>query len=70
MAFVHGARHVLSRDQLMNALHGRDAGPFDRAIDAQVGRLRRRLGDSAENPTLIKSVRGAGYLFAPEVRRT
>jgi two-component system OmpR family response regulator len=69
LALARGARHVLSRDQLMNALHGRDAGPFDRAIDAQIGRLRRKLGDSSQHPTLIKSVRGTGYLFAAEVRR-
>jgi len=69
LALLHGAQRVLTRDQLMNSLHGRDAGPFDRAIDAQVGRLRRKLGDSAEQPALIKSVRGAGYLFAAEVRR-
>lgn len=69
LALMRGAQRVLTRDQLMNALHGRDAGPFDRAIDAQVGRLRRKLGDSAERPALIKAVRGAGYLFAAEVRR-
>ena len=69
LALLRGAQRVLSRDQLMNSLHGRDAGPFDRAIDAQVGRLRRKLGDSAEQPALIKAVRGAGYLFAAEVRR-
>ena len=59
----------LSRDELMNALHGRDAGPFDRAIDVQLGRLRRKLGDDAANPQLIKAVRGEGYLFAAAVRR-
>lgn len=69
LALLQGAQRVLSRDQLMNSLHGHDAGPFDRAIDAQVGRLRRKLGDSAEQPALIKAVRGAGYLFAAEVRR-
>jgi DNA-binding response OmpR family regulator len=69
LALARAAQRVLSRDQLMNALHGRDAGPFDRAIDAQIGRLRRKLGDSAEQPTLIKSVRGAGYLFAADVRK-
>lgn len=69
LVLLQGAQRVLTRDQLMNSLHGRDAGPFDRAIDAQVGRLRRKLGDSAEHPALIKAVRGAGYLFAVEVRR-
>jgi two-component system OmpR family response regulator len=59
---------VLTRDQLMNAVHGRDAGPFDRAIDVQIGRLRRKLEADPAHPQLIKSVRGAGYLFAPNVR--
>lgn len=63
-------RQVLSRDQLMNRLHGRDAGPYDRAIDVQIGRLRRKLGDDPAQPVLIKSVRGAGYLLATEVKRS
>jgi two-component system, OmpR family, response regulator len=68
LALVERAHQVLSRDQLMNALHGRDSGPFDRAIDVQVGRLRRKLETDPANPALIKSVRGSGYLFAPTVR--
>lgn len=60
---------VLSRDQLMNCIHGHDAGPFDRAIDVQVGRLRRKIELDPTRPQLIKAVRGAGYLFAAPVRR-
>ncbi|MEP6484573.1 MAG: response regulator [Rudaea sp.] len=60
---------VLSRDDLMNHLHGRDAGPYDRAIDVQIGRLRRKIEKDPAKPELIKSVRGAGYLFAAPVRR-
>ena len=67
-ALVQRPHQVLSRDQLMNAVHGRDAGPFDRAIDVQVGRLRRKLVVDPANPRLIKSVRGAGYLFAATVK--
>lgn len=59
---------VLTRDQLMNCLHGRDAGPFDRAIDVQIGRLRRKIEIDPARPQLIKSVRGAGYVFATTVR--
>ena len=62
------ARHagrVLSRDFLLEQTRGREAAPFDRTIDVLVGRLRRKLGDSADEPQLIKSVRGAGYLFVP-----
>jgi two-component system OmpR family response regulator len=68
-ALVGRPHEVLSRDELMNALHGRDSGPFDRAIDVQLGRLRRKLGDDATQPRLIKAVRGEGYLFAAAVRR-
>lgn len=60
---------VLSRDQLMNCIHGHDAGPFDRAIDVQVGRLRRKIELDPARPQLIKAVRGAGYLFTASVRR-
>jgi two-component system, OmpR family, response regulator len=69
LIFVQRPHQVLSRDQLMNAIHGRDTGPYDRAIDVQVGRLRRKLEIDPENPRLIKSVRGAGYLFASSVRQ-
>jgi len=68
LALVQRPHQVLTRDQLMNAVHGRDAGPFDRAIDVQIGRLRRKLETDPAAPRLIKSVRGAGYLFAPAVR--
>jgi DNA-binding response OmpR family regulator len=65
------ARHagrVLSRDFLLEQTRGREAAPFDRTIDVLVGRLRKKLGDSADEPQLIKSVRGAGYLFVPAVK--
>lgn len=66
--FLLRPHQVLSRDQLMNAVHGREAGPFDRAIDVQIGRLRRKLQTDAARPELIKSVRGAGYLLAVNVK--
>jgi DNA-binding response OmpR family regulator len=62
----HPAR-VLSRDFLLDATRGREAGPFDRTIDVQVGRLRRKLEADPEHPAIIKSVRGAGYLLAAPV---
>ncbi len=58
---------VLSRDFLLQETRGRDAGPFDRTIDVQVGRLRKKLEQDADDPKIIKSVRGAGYVLAPEV---
>lgn len=64
LVLVQNARRVLSRDQVLRATHGRDAGPFDRTVDVQIGRLRKKLGDTDQVPQLIKSVRGAGYLLA------
>ena len=58
---------VLSRDLLLEQTRGRDAGPFDRTIDVQVGRLRKKMEADPERPELIKSVRGAGYVLVPEV---
>jgi len=61
--FVKNPNDVLSRDQLCN----REAGPSGRMIDVQVGRLRRKIEDDPENPAIIKTVRGCGYMFAPIV---
>jgi two-component system OmpR family response regulator len=66
-AFVNHANQVLSRDRLLDLSRHREAGPFDRTIDVQVGRLRRKLEDDPKNPTLIKTVRGGGYIFTPPV---
>lgn len=66
-AFVKHPGRVLSRDFLLGQTRGREAAPFDRTIDVQVGRLRKKLELDAENPQLIKSVRGAGYIFIPAV---
>jgi two-component system OmpR family response regulator len=60
---------VLSRDQLMEALAGRDAGPFDRTIDVMISRVRRRLRDDAREPRLIRTVRNEGYILAAAVER-
>ncbi len=69
MIFVREPNQVLSRDRLMELIHGRESGPFDRAIDVQVGRLRRKIEVDPAEPALIKSVRGSGYLFTPRVQR-
>jgi two-component system OmpR family response regulator len=66
-AFVNNANQVLTRDRLLDLARNREAGPFDRTIDVQVGRLRRKLEDDVQNPTLIKTVRGTGYIFTPNV---
>jgi len=64
--FTQHPGRVLSRDFLLEQSRGRDAGPFDRTIDVQVGRLRKKLEDDPENPKIIKSVRGAGYVLVSE----
>jgi DNA-binding response OmpR family regulator len=66
-AFVQNPNRALTRDCLMEIMHHREAGPFDRAIDVQVGRLRRKIEHDPGDPELIKSVRGVGYLFAARV---
>lgn len=69
MAFLEHPRRVLSRDQLLDLARGRQAMPFDRSVDIQVSRLRRKIEPDPKTPTLIKTVRGGGYLFTPEVVR-
>jgi len=68
-AFVTHPQRVLSRDQLLDLARGRDAQPFDRSIDVQVSRLRRKIEADPREPQVIKTVRGGGYLFAPKPER-
>lgn len=63
VAFVEKPGSLLSRDDLLRRTHHRDSGPFDRTIDVQIGRLRKKLGDDGKDPHIIKSVRGAGYVL-------
>jgi two-component system, OmpR family, response regulator len=67
--FVQHAGRVLSRDFLLEHTRGREAGPFDRTVDVQVGRLRKKLEADTDQPQIIKSVRGAGYILVPAVGR-
>lgn len=69
-ALVEHPRQVLSRDELLDLTRGRVAAPFDRSIDVQIGRLRRRLEDDPRDPRLIKTVRGGGYMLAAAVEGT
>ena len=67
--FVTHPNRVLDRNQLMDLTLGREATPYDRAIDVQVSRLRQRLGDDAREPRIIKTVRNGGYVLAAQVER-
>ena len=67
LAFLRRPNQVLTRDDLMSCLHGREAGPYDRSIDMQVGRLRRKIETDPAEPRIIKSVRGCGYVLAATV---
>lgn len=65
--FVKHAQIVLTRDELLDLAKGRSAIIFDRSIDIQVSRLRKKLGDHAKDPKIIKTVWGGGYIFTPDV---
>ena len=65
--FLDHPQIVLSRDQLLELVSGRETIPLDRSIDVLIGRLRKRLNDDGKEPALIKTVRSAGYVFAARV---
>ena len=65
--FLDRPNRVLTRDQLIDLMQAREAYPFDRSIDVQISRLRRRLGEDAKEPAIIKTVRGEGYVLAAQV---
>ena len=66
--FLENPNTPVSRDQISQTLHGRDAFANERGIDVHLSRLRQSLGDDAKAPKIIKTVRGAGYVFIAEVR--
>jgi len=67
LAFLCHPHRILSRDSLLDLSRGRVAGPHDRTIDVQVGRLRRKLEADPKNPEVILTVRGGGYLLTCDV---
>jgi two-component system OmpR family response regulator len=69
-AFVERAQRVLTRDQLLEFARGPQSEAFDRAIDVQISRLRRKLEDGGNSQELIRTVRNEGYIFTPKVSRT
>jgi two-component system OmpR family response regulator len=69
MAFLDHPRQVLDRDRLLDMVQGREAHLFDRAVDNQISRLRRKVEVDSRNPQLIQTVWGGGYMLATEVRK-
>ncbi|MDR3533099.1 MAG: response regulator [Rhodopila sp.] len=70
LALVERPQRVLSRDQLLDLARGRAAAAFDRSIDTQVSRLRKKLERDPAEPRIIKTIWGGGYMFAVAVSRT
>lgn len=69
LAFLEHPRQVLDRDRLLDMVQGREAHLFDRAVDNQVSRLRRKVELDNRNPQMIQTVWGGGYMLAADVRR-
>ena len=65
-AFAENPNKVLDRDQLLSLSHNRDWDPFDRSIDIRITRLRRKIEVEPSRPQVIKTVRGAGYIFVTQ----
>jgi len=63
--FADHPHQVLSRDRLLTLTRNREWEPFDRSIDIRIARLRRKIEDDPENPKVIRTMRGAGYMFVP-----
>jgi two-component system OmpR family response regulator len=69
-AFIKHPRRVLTRDQLLDYARGADSEHYDRAIDVQISRLRRKLAAGDADTELIRTVRSEGYMFMPAVQRS
>ncbi|MBF0623630.1 MAG: response regulator [Magnetococcales bacterium] len=65
--FLTHARQVLDRDRIMELYAGRGSSPFERGIDVQIGRLRKRLREDSKDPVIIRTVRGHGYMLDSDV---
>ena len=67
VAFLNAPQRILSREQLLELIRGDDGEVFDRSIDVQILRLRRKVESNSSRPELIKTERGLGYLFSAKV---
>ena len=64
--FAENRGRVLNRDQILEQAHDRSWDPFDRSIDIRISRLRRKIEKNPQNPAIIRTVRGIGYVFDPD----
>lgn len=64
--FAGHANRVLNRDQLLDLTHSSNSDPFDRSIDVRITRLRRKIEKDPSKPQMLKTIRGAGYMFVPD----
>jgi DNA-binding response OmpR family regulator len=69
-AFAENPKRVLSRERLLDLANARDPDAFDRAIDVRITRIRRKIEPDPDHPRIIRTVRGAGYVFSPEGQET
>ncbi|WP_339850638.1 winged helix-turn-helix domain-containing protein, partial [uncultured Nisaea sp.] len=67
LVFLEHPQLVLNRDQLLDLAHGRSSQAYDRSIDVQISRLRRKIEANPQTPVLIKTVRNEGYFFTATV---
>jgi DNA-binding response OmpR family regulator len=67
-AFAENPKRVMSRERLLDLANARDPDAFDRAIDVRITRIRRKIEPDPDHPRIIRTVRGAGYVFSPEGR--
>jgi len=65
-AFAENPKRVLTRERLLDLAQARDSEAFDRAIDVRITRIRKKIEPDPQHPRVIKTVRGAGYVFSPE----
>jgi DNA-binding response OmpR family regulator len=69
-AFAEHPRRVMTRERLLDLANARDPDAFDRAIDVRITRIRKKVEPDPNHPRIIKTVRGAGYVFSPEGQET
>lgn len=69
LTLVQRPGHVLNRDQLIDLTQGKESSPFDRSIDTQISRLRKKIEDDPKDPQIIKTVWGGGYVFTPSIEK-